>query len=88
MLLFIAQTGANLDTAQQLQLDTMEILPSTQGRRFSGTKSRAGKDSTPEFGVKFEPVFRKFWNFENGIFKMKHVILSFHCATKFSNWDL
>lgn len=31
MLLFIAQTGANLDTAQQLHLDTMEILPSTQG---------------------------------------------------------
>ena len=60
MLLFIAQTGANLDTAQQLQLDTMEILPSTQGRRFSGTKSRAGdKIVRPEFGVKFEPVFRK-----------------------------
>lgn len=60
MLLFIAQTGANLDTAQQLQFDTMEILPSTQGRRFSGTKSRAGdKTVRPEFGVKFEPVFRK-----------------------------
>ncbi len=60
MLLFIAQTGANLDTAQQLQLDTMEILPTTQGRRFSGTKSRAGgKTVYPEFGVKFEPVFRK-----------------------------
>lgn len=60
MLLFIAQTGANLDTAQQLQLDTMEILPSTQGRRFSGTKSRAGNKTVyPEFGVKFEPIFRK-----------------------------
>ncbi|MDN5649883.1 MAG: hypothetical protein L0G93_16335 [Acinetobacter sp.] len=58
--LFIAQTGANLDTAQQLQLDTMEILPSTQGRRFSGTKSRAGgKIVYPEFGVQFEPIFRK-----------------------------
>ncbi|ENV07415.1 MULTISPECIES: hypothetical protein [Acinetobacter] len=60
MLLFIAQTGANLDTAQQLQLDTMKILPSTQGRRFSGTKSRAGgKEVQPEFGVKFEPIFRQ-----------------------------
>ena len=60
MLLFITQTGANLDTAQQLQLDTMEILPSTQGRRFSGTKSRAGgKEVRPEFGVTFEPVFRQ-----------------------------
>lgn len=60
MLLFIAQTGANLDTAQQLQLDKMEVLPSTQGRRFSGTKSRAdGKIVYPEFRVKFEPIFRK-----------------------------
>ncbi|MFP6842478.1 MAG: hypothetical protein VB979_09905 [Acinetobacter sp.] len=60
MLLFIAQTGANLDTAQQLQIGTMEILPSTQGRRFSGTKSRArGKEVQPEFGVQFEPLFRK-----------------------------
>ena len=60
MLLFIAQTGANLDTAQQLKLGTMEILPSTQGRRFSGTKSRAGgKTVYPEFGVQFEPIFRK-----------------------------
>ena len=60
MLLFIAQTGANLDTVQQLQLDTMEVLPSTQGRRFSGTKSRAGgKEVQPEFGVQFEPFFRQ-----------------------------
>ena len=60
MLLFIAQTGANLDTAQQLQLDTMQVLPSIQGRRFSGTKSRAGgKTVYPEFGVQFEPIFRK-----------------------------
>ena len=60
ILLFIAQTGTNLDTAQQLGLDTMEVLPSTQGRRFSGTKSRAGgKEVQPEFGVQFEPIFRK-----------------------------
>lgn len=60
MLLFIAQTGANLDTAQQLQLVSMKVLPSTQGRRFSGTKSRAGgKTVRPEFGVNFEPIFRK-----------------------------
>ena len=60
MLLFIAQTGANLDTAQQLQLDTMKVLSTTQGRRFSGTKSRAGgKTIYPEFGVQFEPIFRK-----------------------------
>lgn len=60
MLLFIAQTGANLDTAQQLQLETMKVLPSIQGRRFSGTKSRAGgKTVHPEFGVQFEPIFSK-----------------------------
>lgn len=60
MLLFIAQTGANLDTAQQLQLVSMKVLPSTQGRRFSGTKSRARRKTVrPEFGVNFEPIFRK-----------------------------
>jgi hypothetical protein len=66
MLLFIAQTGVNLDTAQQLQLDTMEVLPSTHGRRFSGTKSRArGKIVYPEFGVQFEPIFRKILQLRN-----------------------
>lgn len=66
MLLFIAQTGVNLDTAQQLQLDTMEVLPSTHGRRFSGTKSRAGgKTVYPEFGVQFEPIFRKILQLRN-----------------------
>ncbi len=60
MLLFIAQTGANLDTAQQLKMDSMKTLPSTQGRRFSGTKSRSGgKEVHPEFGIKFEVIFRK-----------------------------
>lgn len=60
MLLFIAQTGTNLDTAQQLKMDSMKPLPSTQGRRFSGLKSRTGgKEVHPEFGVKFELIFRK-----------------------------
>ena len=84
MLLFISQTGANLDTAQQLQLDTMEILPSTQERRFSGTKSRAGgKEVRPEFGVTFEPVFRQILELRACISKMKPVILSFHNVMKF-----
>ena len=87
MLLFIAQTGANLDTAQQLQLESMEILPSTQGRRFSGTKSRAGgKTVYPEFGVQFEPVFRKIlelraWYIQdkscNFIFLQRNELLKF-----------
>jgi hypothetical protein len=51
MLLFIAQTGANLDTAQQLQLDTMEILPSTQGRDFQEQKAvQVGKTVTLNLG--------------------------------------
>ncbi len=61
MLLFIAQTGANLDTAQQLQLDT-HGSPAIYSRPtlFRNEKPcRRARQYDPEFGVKFEPVFRK-----------------------------
>lgn len=61
ILAFIAATGCNLSTAQKLEIDTFEIVPSTQGRRLSGTKARAkGKIVHPEFGARFSPVFRKY----------------------------
>ncbi|MBA1293750.1 hypothetical protein G7025_10305 [Pseudomonas lurida] len=61
MLAFIAATGSNLSIAQRLEVDTLEILPSTQGNRFSGTKARAnGKIVYPEFGARFAPVFKKY----------------------------
>jgi hypothetical protein len=60
MLAFIAATGANNSIVQTLEMDSSEIVPSTQGQRFSGTKARAnGKTVYPEFGVQFVPVFKK-----------------------------
>lgn len=61
MLAFIAATGCNLSVAQALEVDTLEVVPSTKGKRFSGTKGRAGgKTVVPEFGVRFTPVFHKY----------------------------
>jgi len=61
MLAFIAATGCNLSVAQNLEVDTLEIIPTSQGNRFSGTKGRAnGKTVYPEFGARFSPVFKKY----------------------------
>ncbi|SDT96168.1 hypothetical protein [Geopseudomonas guangdongensis] len=61
MLAFIAATGCNLSVAQALEVDTLEFVPSTKGKRFSGTKGRAGgKTVVPEFGLRFAPVFQKY----------------------------
>jgi len=68
MLVFIAATGCNLSVAQNLEVDTLQIVPSTQGQRFSGTKARAGgKTVVPEFGAKFVPVFKKCLELRNWI---------------------
>lgn len=61
MLALIAATGCNLSVAKALEVDTLEVVPSTQGKRFSGTKARAGgKTVVPEFGARFTPVFKKY----------------------------
>ncbi|MGP9647613.1 hypothetical protein ACT3R8_11750 [Halomonas sp. AOP42-C2-23] len=61
MLAFIAATGCNLSVAKNLKVDTLQIVPSTQGQRFSGTKARAaGKTVIPEFGAQFVSVFKKY----------------------------
>lgn len=61
MLTLIAATGCNLSVAKNLEIDTLKIVPSTQGQRFSGTKARAGgKTVVPEFGARFVPVFKKY----------------------------
>ena len=57
---FISATGHNLSVCQELLLTTEKIVPSTQGRRFSGAKGRAnGKEVFPEFGVEFASVYKK-----------------------------
>ncbi|MGU3862443.1 hypothetical protein ACVXHM_33740 [Pseudomonas aeruginosa] len=61
MLAFIAATSCNLSVARGLEIDTLDNVPSTQGKRLSGTKARArGKVIVPEFGVRFAPVFKKY----------------------------
>ncbi|WP_156485976.1 hypothetical protein [Pseudomonas sp. ABFPK] len=61
MTAFMAATGCNLSVAQNLKVDTLNIVPSTQGKRFSGTKGRAnGKEVYPEFGAQFAPIFKTY----------------------------
>lgn len=86
MLAFIAATGANYSIAQTLELDTSEIVPSTQGQRFSGTKSRAnGKTVYPEFGVQFVPVFRKILELREWVLNGKKSDLVFMVAPRNSS---
>lgn len=60
MITFISATGTNLNVVQELEIHTEEIVPTTQGKRYSGTKGRAeGKEVYPEFGVDYMPVFKK-----------------------------
>lgn len=57
---FISASGQNLSVCRDLKLTTEQVVPSTQGRRFSGTKGRAdGKEVYPEFGVEFAPLYKK-----------------------------
>ncbi len=60
MLLIYRTNWGYSDTAQQLQLDTMGNATKYPRAKVFGNKSRAGgKTVLPEFGVKFEPIFRK-----------------------------
>lgn len=60
-LAFIAATGCNTSVAKQLRLTSLEIVPTTQGKRMSGVKYRAkGKTVLPEFGARFSSVFDKY----------------------------
>lgn len=78
MLAFIAATGSNLSVAQTLEIDTLEIVPSTQGKRFSGTKWRAGgKTVYPEFGTQFVPVFKKYLELRQWVLNGSDSVLVF-----------
>lgn len=60
LITFISATGTNLSVVQELEIHTEQIVPTTQGKRYSGTKGRAeGKEVYPEFGVEYVPVFKK-----------------------------
>lgn len=78
MLAFIAATGCNLSVTQALEVDTLEFVPSTQGRRFSGTKARSGgKTVVPEFGLRFAPVFKKYLQLREWVLNGSHSALVF-----------
>lgn len=86
MLAFIAATGANYSIAQALEMDSSEIVPSTQGQRFSGTKARAnGKIVYPEFGVQFAPIFRKILELREWVLNGRKSDLVFMVAPQNSN---
>lgn len=60
LITFISATGTNLSVVQELEVDTGNVVPSTQGKRYSGTKGRAnGVEVFPEFGIDYVPLFNK-----------------------------
>lgn len=86
MMAFIAATGCNLSVAQSLDIRNCEVVPSTQGRRFYGIKSRAqGKTVTPEFGARFTPVFRKIIEIRDWLLEGTESQLMFSIRPKGTN---
>ncbi|MCT8166767.1 hypothetical protein [Pseudomonas sp. HD6422] len=83
LMAFIAATSCNLSVATHLISDTLEVVPSTQGNRFSGTKGRAnGKEVYPEFGAQFAPFFKKLLELRLWVLNGKDSDLIFPIATK------
>ncbi|MDD0998448.1 hypothetical protein M5G20_21625 [Pseudomonas sp. TNT2022 ID1044] len=83
MLAFIAATGCNLSIAQDLDITSLEIVPSTQGQRFYGTKARAnGKAVSPEFGARFTPIFKKILELREWILNGRKSHLVFPISPK------
>lgn len=82
MIAFIAATGCNLSVATNLEVDTLELVPTSQGNRFSGTKGRAnGKTVTPEFGARFLPVFKKYLDLRKWVLNGVESMLIFPFAS-------
>lgn len=86
MLSFIAATGGNLSVVQDLDIDHLEIVPSTQGRRLYGAKPRAnGRTVAPEFGARFTPIFKKILQIRTWILNGKDSKLVFPILPKGSS---
>jgi hypothetical protein len=78
MLAFIAATSCNLSVTQNLEVDTLEIVPTSQGNRLSGAKGRAnGKIVYPEFGARFSPIFTKYLELRNWVLNGNESVLVF-----------
>jgi len=86
MITFISASGTNLSVAQELEIQTEEIVPTTQGRRYSGTKGRAeGKDVYPEFGLDYVPVFLKIKELRKWLLNGRQTPLVFPYQTEKGN---
>ncbi|KAI2694449.1 hypothetical protein [Pseudomonas sp. TNT3] len=78
LITFVSASGTNLSVVQELELHTEQIVPSTQGKRYSGTKARAeGKEVYPEFGVEYVPVFKKIMDLRKWLLNGRESLLIF-----------
>ncbi|WP_156327364.1 hypothetical protein [Pseudomonas sp. NBRC 111128] len=82
MVTFISASGTNLNVVKELEIRTEEVVPTTQGKRYSGTKGRAeGKDVYPEFGVDYVPVFKKIMELRGWLLNGRETPLVFPYQT-------
>ncbi|MCL7942079.1 hypothetical protein M8009_17485 [Halomonas sp. ATCH28] len=69
-LMFAMATGQNTSTIYNLEIDTLEFVPTVKHWRLSGCKARAGnKVVYPEFGAAFTPLFKKILDIRSYILK-------------------
>ncbi|WP_246218916.1 hypothetical protein [Pseudomonas izuensis] len=74
------------DDSPNVAILTPQIVPSTQGQRFSGTKARAnGKTVFPEFGAQFSPIFKKILELREWVLNGRKSDLVFIVAPKNGN---
>lgn len=83
LITFVSATGTNLSVVQKLKIHTEQVVPSTQGKRYSGTKGRAdGKEVFPEFGVDYVPVFKKIMDLRKWLLNGRETQLVFPYETR------
>ncbi|WP_426217692.1 hypothetical protein [Pseudomonas sp. DWRC2-2] len=83
LICFVSASGQNLSVCRDLKLTTEQVVPSTQGRRFSGTKGRAdGKEVYPEFGVEFAPLYKKILSIRQFMVQQQETDLVFPVFSK------
>lgn len=83
LITFISATSTNLSVAQELVLDTEQVVASTQGKRYSGAKGRAdGMEVHPEFGADYLPVYKKIMDLRSWILNGRDSSLVFPYQTE------
>lgn len=83
LITFISASGTNLSVVQALEVHTGRVVPSTKGKRYSGTKGRAdGKYVYPEFGLDYVPVFKKIMDLRKWLLNGRATHLVFPYETE------